>query len=95
MIPPTAAAAVALPKSSRASTLGSRAWTWVSITPGMRILAGRIEAVARLGHVTGAPDGDDPALGDRQLRLPHAIRGDEGGAADQQFGLHRGVRSRS
>ena len=33
-MPPAAAAAVAVPKSSRASTDGSRAWVCVSMTPG-------------------------------------------------------------
>ena len=35
VMPPAAAAAVALPKSSRASTLGSRACVCVSMTPGI------------------------------------------------------------
>ena len=87
-MPPTAAAAVALAKSSRASTLGSRAWTCVSITPGRTTSPSASTRSRPVGQVGVGADRDDPALRDRQSAASDAVGRHERAADDDELGLH-------
>ncbi len=89
VIPPAAAAAVAVGNPSQSARPGSLMWTWVSTRPGRIIRSPRSSTRIDGSTSPGSDDADDLPIPDQDRRGADAGRGDDAAAPDgPACGLH-------